>query len=70
MDLAVSSAVDAAVFLRLERAAEGLRNQVAFEAGGCVGRGDARGGGEEVDEFEHEEARECAAEVAYTMNRV
>ena len=55
-----------------QNAVEGLRDQVAFErvefrrCGGRVAGGD----GESVDEFEDEESRECAAEVADALEEV
>jgi len=65
-DVANAAAVDAAVLFGFEDATERLRNEISLErvrlgsAGGWVTGSDC----ESVDEFEDEEARECAAEVA------
>lgn len=65
-NIANTTAVDAAVLFGFKDAAEGFGDEVAFEGieirggGGRVAGGD----GEVVDEFEDEEAREGAAEVA------
>lgn len=69
IDPARAAALHTSVFLGLERAREGGGDEGGFEAGGRVGGGgrDAGGGGEEVDEFEDEEAWEGAAEVADTV---
>ena len=65
-DIASTAAVDTAVLLSFEDAAEGLCNEVSLQhvrfrsAGGWVASCD----GEGVDELEDEEAGESAAEVA------
>ncbi len=53
------------MLVALEGAREWLRDERALEEVGFGrdGRGRAGGRGEEVDSFEDEEARECAAEV-------
>jgi len=65
-DIAGSTAVDAAVLFGFNDTAEGLRDEIALEgvefgrSGGRLASSD----GESVDEFEDEESREGAAEVA------
>jgi hypothetical protein len=65
-DAAGSAAVHANMAIVLESAGEGFGDKITLE----VGRGDggrcACCSGEHVDEFEDEEAGECAAEVANT----
>jgi hypothetical protein len=65
-DIAGSTAVDAAVLFGFNDTAEGLRDEIALE-GVEFGRSSGRLAscdGESVDEFEDEESREGAAEVA------
>ena len=66
-DIASTASVDADMAIIFEGAGEGFSNQVAFEVGWWDGGGCACCGGEHVDEFEDEEAGECAAEVANTV---
>ena len=71
-DITCATAINTAVFLSLQNAAERLRDQVAFEgfefgsSGGRVASGD----GESVNELENEESRESTAEVADAMKRL
>ena len=66
-DIASTASVDTDMAIVLEGAGEGLGDQVAFEVGWWDGSGCACCGSEHVDEFEDEEAGECAAEVANTV---
>lgn len=65
-NVAGTAAIDAAVLLGFEYAAEGLRDEVALEGVWLRGAGGRVAGrdGEGVDELEDEETRESAAEVA------
>jgi hypothetical protein len=71
-DIAGSTAVDAAVLFGLNDTAERPCDEIALkgvEFGGSGGRL-ASGDGESVDEFEDEESREGAAQIADAMEKV
>jgi hypothetical protein len=71
-DVAGSTAVDAAVLFGFNDTAERLRNEITLQrvefrrSGGRLASSD----GESVDEFEDEESREGAAEVADAVEMV
>ena len=70
-DIAGSAAVDTAFLVCFQSAGEGGRDKGVFEGVGGRWRCRRYAGGfcEEVDEFEDEEARECAAEVGHAGSR-
>lgn len=67
-DIASATSIDADMAVVLEGAGKGFGDQVTFEVGRWDGGGCACCSGEHVDEFENEEAGECAAEVANTKS--
>lgn len=68
-DIASATTVDADMAVILKGTGERLGDQVAFEVWRWDGGGCACCGGEHVDEFEDEEAGECATKVANTGSR-
>lgn len=57
------------MFLSLEHTGKGLSDELAFKKGRYGGRRVAGCNGEHVDEFQDEETRECAAEVADAVSQ-